>query len=117
MEIDNRNRPILFSYFDDTAKVLLEEYNRSKQQNASANLGKNREFFCKDFLSKILPSKLSIKSGEIWDSTGNKTGQQDIIILRDDAPALHIGSDDIYLAEGTFAVIEIKSNFQLSNVI
>jgi hypothetical protein len=40
----------------------------------------------------------------------NKTGQQDVIILRDDAPALHIGSDDIYLAEGAFSVIEVKSN-------
>ncbi|OQX52857.1 MAG: hypothetical protein B5M48_04565 [Candidatus Omnitrophica bacterium 4484_213] len=30
--------------------------------------------------------------------------------MRDDAPSLHIGSDDIYLAEGVFGVIEVKSN-------
>ncbi len=110
MDIDPKNRPILFEYFESTADVLLSEYKRSSQQNASANLGRNRELFCKNFLSKVLPSKLSVKSGEIWDSEKNKTGQQDVIILRDDAPALHIGSDDIYLAEGAFSVIEIKSN-------
>ena len=30
--------------------------------------------------------------------------------MREDAPVLHIGSDDIYITECTFAVIEIKSN-------
>lgn len=103
-------KPILYPYFQKTAAVLLAEYERSKEQRASSNLGRNREHFCKEFLSKVLPPKLSLKSGEIWDSQKNKTGQLDIIILRDDAPSLHIGSDDIYLAEGVFAVIEVKSN-------
>lgn len=61
-------------------------------------------------MSKVLPPKLSIKSGEIWDSQKNKTRQLDLIILRDDAPSLHFGSDDIYLAEGVFGVVEVKSN-------
>lgn len=111
------NKPILYSYFKKTADVLLSEYNRSKEQNTSANLGKNREYFCKEFLSKVLPPKLSIKSGEIWDSQKNKTGQLDVVILRDDAPSLHIGSDDIYLAEGVFCVIEVKSNLTRGKVI
>jgi len=110
MEIDPKKRPILFEYFKSTADVLLSEYARSSQQNSSANLGRNRELFCKQFLSKVLPSKLSVRSGEIWDSKKNKTGQQDVIILRDDAPSLHIGSDDIYLSEGVFSTIEVKSN-------
>lgn len=104
------NKPILYSYFKKTADLLLSEYERSKEQNTSVNLGKNREYFCKEFLSKVLPPKLSIKSGEIWDSQNNKSGQLDIVILRDDAPSLHIGSDNIYLAEGVFGVIEVKSN-------
>ena len=104
------NKPILYSYFQKTAKVLLSEYNRSKEQNASSNLGKNREYFCKEFLSKVLPPKLSIQSGEIWDSENYKTGQLDIIVLRDDAPSLHIGSDNIFLVEGVFGTIEVKSN-------
>ncbi|MBI3032048.1 hypothetical protein HYY69_01125 [Candidatus Woesearchaeota archaeon] len=110
MEIDPKNRPVLFGYFKCTADVLLSEHKRSAEQNASANLGRNRELFCKEFLSKVLPTKLSVKSGEIWDSMNNKTGQEDIIILREDSPILHVGSDNIHFAEGTFAVIEVKSN-------
>lgn len=106
----NDNKPILFDYFKSTAEVLLDNYKRSKIQNASTNLGINRENFIKYFLSKVLPPKLSIKSGEVWDSDGNKTGQLDIIILRDDAPALDIGTEDIFLAEGVFSVIEVKSD-------
>ena len=111
------NKPILYPYFQKTAEVLLAEYNRSKEQNASANLGKNREYFCKEFLSKVLPPKLSIKSGEIWDSQNNKTGQLDVVLLREDAPSLNIGSDNIYLAEGIFGVIEVKSNLTREKVV
>ena len=103
------HRPLLFPYFNDTAQVLLAEFQRSSQQGASANLGRNREFFCSEFLDKVLPPKLSVKSGEIWDSHGNKTGQLDVIITRADCPCLHVGSDNIYLVEGVFATIEVKA--------
>lgn len=111
------DKPILYSYFKKTADVLLAEFERSKEQNASANLGRNREIFCKEFLSKVLPPKLSIKSGEIWDASNNKTGQLDVVILRDDGPSLHIASDNIYLAEGVFGVIEVKSNLTREKLI
>jgi len=62
------DKPILYPYFQKTAEVLLAEYERSKEQKASSNLGINREYFCKEFLSKALPPKLSLKSGKIWDS-------------------------------------------------
>lgn len=110
-------KPLVYKYFDDTANILLAEYNRSKMQNASNNIGKNREYFCANFLLRVLPPKLYIKSGEIWDSKNNKTGQLDIVILRDDAPSLEIGSDNTYLAEGVFGVIEIKSNLSKTKLI
>jgi hypothetical protein len=44
------------------------------------------------------------------DKNGNKTEQLDSIIIRDDCPALDFGGKNVYLAEGVFAVIEIKSN-------
>jgi len=103
-------RPLLFLYFEDTVKILLDEFERSARQNADLNRGKNRENFCSNFLKKVLPSRLNIRSGEIWDSKGNKTGQLDLVIIRDDAPCLHIGSDEIFLAESVFAVIEVKSD-------
>ncbi len=103
-------RPLLYAYFDDTAQILRNEFQRSSQQKSPTTLGRNREFFCSEFLSKVLPQKLPVKKGEIWDSQNNKTGQLDVIVVRDDCPCLHIGSDNIYLAEGVFAAIEVKSN-------
>jgi hypothetical protein len=103
-------RPVLYDYFKDSSGVLLAQYNRSKGQEASANLGYNRELFCNEFLSHVLLPRLRNYRGEIWDSQGNRTGQLDLIIIRDDAPILTFGGADTILAEGVFAVIEVKSN-------
>jgi len=103
-------RPILYDYFRESADVLLAEYERSKTQGASANLGYNRELFCNKFLSHVLPPRLTLRQGEVWDSQGNRTGQLDIVILRDDTPSLTFGGADTYLAEGVFSVVEVKSN-------
>ena len=107
--MDEEKRPLLYNYFLDTANLMLSEYNRSKSQNASTNKGKNREIFCSDFLKKVLPTKLRVVGGEIWDSDNKKTGQLDIIIVRDDAPSLTFGEVNTYLSEGIFSVIEVKS--------
>ena len=103
-------RPILYDYFKKSADVLLAEYERSKGQEASANIGNNRELFCNMFLSRVLPPRLTVRRGEIWDSQGNRTGQLDVVILRDDTPSLTFGEADTFLAEGVFGVIEVKSN-------
>ena len=105
-----RRRPVLYDYFKKSADVLLAEYERTKEQEASANIGYNRELFCNKFLSRVLPPRLTVRHGEIWDSQGNKTGQLDVVILRDDTPSLTFGEADAFLAEGVFAVIEVKSN-------
>lgn len=103
-------RPVVYEYFKRSADILLAEFARSREQNASNNLGANREYFCNNFLIKNLPTKLSLGSGEIWDSNGTKTGQLDSIIFREDAPKLSFGEREAYLAEGVFSVIEVKSN-------
>jgi hypothetical protein len=115
MKMDERNTnntksPMLYSYFKKSAEILLAEYERSKGQRSTTNIGINREIFCSKFLSRVLPPRLKVRNGEIWDSQGNRTGQLDIIIIRDDAPALTFGEADVYLAEGVFGVIEVKSN-------
>lgn len=101
---------MLYSYFDNYAKVLMALFQVSSNQESDTNLGRNREYFCSFFLNNVLPPRLTVTTGEIWDSKENKTGQQDIIIIRDDCPSLHIGTDNTYFAEGVFAVIEVKSN-------
>jgi len=109
-------KPILYEYFDKRAAVMLAEYELSKEQSSSINLGRNREIFVKEFLEKILPLKLSICSGEIWDSENNKTGQLDCVVIRDDCPSLVIRTENIYLVEGILSVIEVKSNLTRSKL-
>jgi hypothetical protein len=96
-------KPVLFDYFKKTAKVLEANYDRSAEQNAICNLGKNRESFCNLFSNTALSPKLKTVSGEIWDSKVVKTGQHDLIIIRDDASSLEFGSVNTYLAEGFFS--------------
>lgn len=103
-------RPILYDYFKKSADVLLAQYERTKEQQASANIGYNRELFCNNFLSRVLPPRLMIRRGEIWDAEGRKTGQLDVVILRDDTPSLTFGEADAFLVEGVLGVIEVKSN-------
>ena len=103
-------KPILYDFFYKKAEALLALYNLSGEQKSSINIGDNREIFLNRFLRESLPKKLSIEKGEIWDKKGNKTEQLDSIIIRDDCPALDFGGKNVYLAEGVFAVIEIKSN-------
>lgn len=102
--------PILYNYFTFKTKELLALHKLTATLKASDNIGKNRENFINFFLSVVLPPKLSVRSGEIWDSKGDKTGQIDTIVTRDDAPSLDFGGENAYLVEGVFAVIEIKSN-------
>jgi hypothetical protein len=111
-EDETDRRPVLYPYFERTASQLLAQYGRSKLQESSSSIGDNREMFVNEFLSKVLPPRLQVRQrAEVWDSGGNRTGELDIVILRDDAPTLEFGGQrDVFLAEGVFAVIEVKSN-------
>lgn len=104
------DNPILYSYFDKKANELIANFNLTTDQKASRNVGDNREIFINNFLHHSLPPKLSVRNGEVWDKNGQKTGQLDTLIIRNDAPSLDYGGRNVYLAEGVFAVIEIKSN-------
>lgn len=111
------NKPLLYQYFDAKADELLASFNVSAQQKASDNLGANREHFINQFLENVLPPRLTVKkSGEVLDHTGHTTGQIDILIIRDDAPGLDMGSQHTYLAEGVFAAIEVKSNLTVAKL-
>jgi len=110
-------KPILYDYFEKKANSLWSDYQVSKTQSASRNIGDNREEFINRFLKKCLPPKLKVDSGEILDKKGNKTGQIDTIIIRDDCPSLDIGQNNTFLAEGVFAIIEVKSNLNNEKLI
>lgn len=110
-------KPVLYDYFDSMADELLSRYNRTKLQKSSENMGKNREIFLNNFLELCLPNKLCVKVGEIWDKEGYKTGQIDTIITRNDCPSLLFGRRNVYLAEGIFAIIEVKTKLSREKLI
>src|SRR5574340_753926 len=110
-------RPVVFDYFKQSADVLLSDYRRSRQEGASDDIGANREHFCSEFLSRVLPSRIRVnQGGEIIDSQNHRTGQLDIILTRDDTPILHYGTRETFLSEGAFAVIQVKSNLTSGNL-
>jgi hypothetical protein len=87
---------------------------------SSASRGREREAFIDFFLSQMLPSVPRFGSGDITDSSGGTTqeedstgrsGQLDIVIEYPFLPSLpSLGMVRLYLAESVAAVIEVKSN-------
>jgi hypothetical protein len=59
-----------------------------------------------------LPAHLLIKAGVIIDSTGQRSSQQDCVIVDGRFPLIDVGSDTdaLILAESVLATIEVKSN-------
>jgi hypothetical protein len=79
---------------------------------SSASSGREREQFVDEFLRKVLPPAYRIGSGDVIDSFGQKTGQQDVIVELSFLPTLPAiaGKERLYLAEGVAALVEVKSN-------
>jgi hypothetical protein len=77
-----------------------------------ASCGREREQFVDEFLHKVLPPAYRIGSGDLIDSFGRKTGQQDVVVELSFLPTLPAiaGKERLYLAEGVAALIEVKSN-------
>ncbi len=102
---------VLDEYFQAREGVLLAQYQNSKLQHAAKNKGANREDFCRLFLDQVLPFRLRLTTGEVWDCYGCKTGELDLVVVRDDCPRLTFdGGQTTCLVEGVHAAIEVKSN-------
>ena len=110
-----RLQPLLYENFKKWADVLLAWYKQPGKLSPS-NIGLNRELLFTEFLNKVLPPRLVLRRGEIWDGSGNKTGQFEVIILRDDAASLGVGYADVFPVEGVFAVIEVKSKLDIGKL-
>lgn len=81
--------------------------------------GKIREIIAHKFLRPHLPTNIDIKSGVIIDQHGNRSAQQDCVLLDNRLPLVDVGSDfdALLIAESVIATIEIKSDLNKSELL
>jgi hypothetical protein len=78
----------------------------------SASRGDEREIFIREFLGKVFPQHFRFGRGSITDSTGECSGQIDIVMEFPFFASFPVPPGDVrlYIAEGVVAAIEVKSN-------
>ena len=89
---------------------LINTYENAIHED-SGNIGKSREAEIIKFLERVMPQKYGFKSGEVFDQSGKKSDQTDII-LHDKlfSSILTDGSENIVVpVESTYGVISVKS--------
>lgn len=93
------------------AKALAAKAEVAAGTGHAITTGRVREGIIQQFLRLHLPKTLDIRSGIILDSDGNKSQQQDCVIVDKRLPLVDVGSDldALLIAESVVATIEIKS--------
>ena len=110
------NEKTLDKHFESIRKTLLEKFNTSKIIKHPGTVGSVRELFIREFLQSHLPDNLRITSGIIFDSKGNSSKQQDLVLYRANFPKIGMSKADLLFVEGVLATIEVKSNLTVSNI-
>lgn len=99
----------LVDHFRRQTKLLRAEFEVSATARSTVSKGKAREIFVSRFLENHLPSRFKMGRGEIIDSEGNRSGEQDIVVYEGRFPRLHVGDSDVFLVEDVSLVVEVKS--------
>jgi hypothetical protein len=97
--------------FRRIAKALAAQAEVAGGTGHSSTTGRIRETLVKQFLDPHLPRTLEVRSGIIIDSKGNRSKQQDCVIVDTRLPLIDVGSDTdcLLIAESVVATIEVKS--------
>ncbi len=107
---EGANRPVLLDYFKAYYDTLWAKYEQGRLLKSPSDKGRFREIVVSEFFEKILPPRFRVEcGGEIIDSYGSRSRQIDVLIVRDDAPRIPMSYGMVYLVEGVFATIEVKS--------
>lgn len=97
-------------YCHGAVKALNAQYEMSNVLTHSVTAGSARERLIQDFLVEHLPEMTSVVSGIIVDSNGQRSKQQDIVLMLKSMPRLPFASGhDLIFQEGTVATFEIKT--------
>jgi hypothetical protein len=97
--------------FRKIAKSLSSQAEMAGGSGHAGTTGRIRELIVQNFLRPHLPKELEIRSGIIIDSIGQRSNQQDCVVLDTRMPLIDIGSDSeaLLIAESVIAAIEVKS--------
>ncbi len=97
---------------------MKNDFEKSEQFNHNGNLGNNRENILKKFLEEKLPPKFGIGKGEIASPYFGHSKQCDVIIYdREKSPLLFQNEDNIFLIEGVYGIIEVKSKLSKEKLL
>lgn len=104
--------------FRRIAKALAAQAEVAAGTGHSSTTGRIRETLIQQFLKPHLPRTLEIRSGVIIDSKGNRSKQQDCVIVDTRLPLIDVGSktDTLLIAESAVATIEVKSHLGTSEL-
>lgn len=77
----------------------------------SGNKGANVEEIVRSFLSEALPNNFSVGHGEIVDSFGERTGEVDLVVFKNDLQPFvsDCRLPNIFIIEAVMAIGEVKS--------
>lgn len=107
----------LVEYCNGAVNALRANYEMTSVLQHSATAGAARERLIYDFLTTHLPEMTSVVSGVIVDSSGQRSKQQDIVLMLKAMPRLRFASGhDLIFQEGAVATFEIKTEIKPSDL-
>lgn len=106
---------LIKDYFIQQANIVDCEFSASNVTGHPADTGDNRELFIKKFLNEHLPSRArAFIGGKIFDSKNGRSRQMDIVIYDDFTPKFCHLDKTLYMVDGVYAAMEIKSELTRS---
>lgn len=107
----------LVEYCHGAVKALNAQYEMTNVIGHSATAGAVRERLIHDFLCAHIPEMTSVVSGVIIDSSGQRSRQQDVVLMLKSMPRMPFASGhDLIFQEGAVATFEIKTQIVPSNL-
>lgn len=108
----------LMEYCAAAVAALKAQYDMTSVLGHAATAGAAREILIQKFLIDHLPEMTSVVSGIIVDAKGNRSKQQDIVLMLKSMPRLRFASGhDLIFQEGAVATFEIKTSIVQRSVI
>lgn len=118
MTVQERAVSPLLEYCRGAVSALTAQYEMTKVLGHAATAGAAREGLIQNFLTEHLPEMATVVSGMIVDAKGNRSKQQDIVLMLKSMPRLRFASGhDLIFQEGAIATFEIKTAINKQRVV